>query len=1226
MIPQTDVPSHPIYLSELARRALAQPGTPPQLAVDPKEYERCKTAKLEDTQPMVRLLAKNHTLRFALSCFFNLPEDDLGKLARRAIDEPTPPIPDAATQEFFECKFDLKPMVDLLEADPRLQQQLAFALDYVPSRWLLEAEIPVVVESRRRRKLNAPHLHTTLETVPLHHGHIDAYAWARCNNLTGLCLSGGGIRSSTFNLGVLQGLAALDLLEHFDYISSVSGGGYIHEWLAGWIKREDLRLAETNPDSTTSGFQAVNDALKPIPEDTAHPFTPPPIRWLRRYSNYLTPEKGFFTADTWVIIAIWVRNTLLNQIILISFLFALVLVPYLLGDILGAPHLWLLKYLQVPASLPAATLLFLVATSVFCVGLGQELDRVRHEDIYEDSSAPQKHALVGDRTVLCGIVIELLAAAILLTRVLHQPSTPRSLYLVLYLLFVFQLSAMALAGGVLRGYRANHGIPTPKLPQNPSLFTRFRAIFTRSADSDSFEGLILLRVLLIPLLGVTVLSSAVSALGAMGFFALFASLLRFHDCQVLHLTHLPHWAQSLLPLLHLSVRDLHLPSTTFALHTWNHSGVEGALTPEWCLQLIFGPPLFLLAFFVGMVLMAGLVGRNFPDWLREWIARIRALCLLLSIAWVAGFGIALLGPALIHFFSRSNHTWQKTVGTVKWTAVIGWIGTTIGSVLAGKSKKSNGTAQDSSLALTLLAQAGPYVFIVGLLILLSAAANNTFVAFATHPVLRTSELILALLAVFALFGWRVDINEFSMNPFYRNRLTRCFLGATNPKRDPSPLTGLDDRDTRNLQIARLQPSGNPKENYSGPLPIINTTLNISFGEDLAYQERKAASFFFSPLFSGYTVGWTSGKRGKGLHFNGFVPTSQFYCPEGGINIATAAAISGAAASPNAGFHTNPATAFLMTLFNVRLGWWIANPRRSPNAGYLPTNAQTPIKWPSPRFSPFQLASELLGRTDDSSAYVYLSDGGHFDNMGLYELVRRRCHRIVICDAEADENYTFEGLGMAIRKCRIDFGVEILLTDLSRLRKAIKSGTCKAHFVLGTIRYPETPRLPEADQTPTRKFDTGTIIYLKSSLTGDAKWSPDPDTKPTKLDAESADIFNYKLQHKSFPHDTTANQWFTESQFESYRRLGQHIVEETFCSDGWSAFNKVPTRQAPAAPPPAADEADAPPPVQPLAPLPVNGHQDLNGANGNNGLLHRNGQPAKRSWTMGLIAKLTRSGE
>jgi hypothetical protein len=187
---------------------------------------------------------------------------------------------------------------------------------------------------------------------------------------------------------------------------------------------------------------------------------------------------------------------------------------------------------------------------------------------------------------------------------------------------------------------------------------------------------------------------------------------------------------------------------------------------------------------------------------------------------------------------------------------------------------------------------------------------------------------------------------------------------------------------------------------------------------------------------------------------------------------------------------------------------------------------------SPAFAPARLTSELLGSVNDTSKYVYLTDGGHFDNMGLYELVRRRCYKIVICDAEADGDYSYEGIGDAIRKCRIDFGAEIEL-DLSPTRPNAKSGLSTAHIIRGTIRYPETP----SDQK-------GAVWYIKASLTGKAP--SDLPAVPVKGSVElpdvAGDVQNYKLQHEHFPHDSTAEQWFTESQFESYRRLGQSIVD------------------------------------------------------------------------------------
>jgi hypothetical protein len=165
---------------------------------------------------------------------------------------------------------------------------------------------------------------------------------------------------------------------------------------------------------------------------------------------------------------------------------------------------------------------------------------------------------------------------------------------------------------------------------------------------------------------------------------------------------------------------------------------------------------------------------------------------------------------------------------------------------------------------------------------------------------------------------------------------------------------------------------------------------------------------------------------------------------------------------------------------------------------------------SPRFGLGYLLRELFGMVNDNAPYVYLTDGGHFENMGLYELVRRRCTNIVICDAEEDGELNFEGIGMAIRKCRIDFGAEIDL-DLSKLDRSGESRSSATNFIEGTITYPNGYR--------------GRILYIKSLFT--------PGLPP--------DLVNYRREHPAFPDDTTLNQWFTESQFESYRRLGHFTI-------------------------------------------------------------------------------------
>jgi hypothetical protein len=157
-------------------------------------------------------------------------------------------------------------------------------------------------------------------------------------------------------------------------------------------------------------------------------------------------------------------------------------------------------------------------------------------------------------------------------------------------------------------------------------------------------------------------------------------------------------------------------------------------------------------------------------------------------------------------------------------------------------------------------------------------------------------------------------------------------------------------------------------------------------------------------------------------------------------------------------------------------------------------------------------------------------------MGLYELVRRRCSYIIVCDAEEDPEMKFEGMGGAITKCRADFGAEIDL-DLRPLRRQADTQYSKVHCVVGTIRYPPPPGEGANAQVATECKNmgdndddayTGVIVYMKSSLVGD----------------EPADLLTHQLKCAEFPQDSTANQWFAETLFEAYRRLGHHIAMTT----------------------------------------------------------------------------------
>ena len=215
----------------------------------------------------------------------------------------------------------------------------------------------------------------------------------------------------------------------------------------------------------------------------------------------------------------------------------------------------------------------------------------------------------------------------------------------------------------------------------------------------------------------------------------------------------------------------------------------------------------------------------------------------------------------------------------------------------------------------------------------------------------------------------------------------------------------------------------------------------------------------------------------------------------------AVAISGAAASPNMGYNTSPLVSFLLTMFNVRLGWWFPNP------GKKAWNKR------GMRYSLYYLVNELFGLAGEKRLFLNVSDGGHFENLGIYELVRRRCKVIIACDAECDELLNFGGLGNVIRLCKTDFDATIDI-DVKSIHEQ-KDDASIAHCTVGRITY--------------SNGSIGYLLYIKASITGD----------------EDVSVAQYRSSHPTFPHESTADQFFSEDQFESYRRLGQHIVSHAF---------------------------------------------------------------------------------
>lgn len=232
-------------------------------------------------------------------------------------------------------------------------------------------------------------------------------------------------------------------------------------------------------------------------------------------------------------------------------------------------------------------------------------------------------------------------------------------------------------------------------------------------------------------------------------------------------------------------------------------------------------------------------------------------------------------------------------------------------------------------------------------------------------------------------------------------------------------------------------------------------------------------------------------------------------------------ISGAAASPNMGYHSSPTVTFLMSLLNVRLGWWLTNPGEPGRHCWYRSEPLAPI---------LTLIAELLGKTNDRSRYVYLSDGGHFENLAIYEMVLRRCRFIVVVDGGADPAREFEDLGNAIRKIRVDLGITIGFPNIKFDHPGEgladeKSTRC----AIGTIYYKQRDD-PRGENDAVQN---GTIVYIKPTIRGD----------------ESPDVLNYWKQFPDFPHQSTGDQFFDEPQFESYRKLGRLSLDDVFRDSG-----------------------------------------------------------------------------
>jgi hypothetical protein len=889
-----------------------------------------------------------------------------------------------------------------------------------------------------------------------------------------LCLSGGGIRSATFALGVVQGLARHGVLGKFSYLSTVSGGGYLGSWLSAWSRQEGLGKMIGKLEADRTGALAAEAA---------------PVGHLRQYSNYLSPRLGLLSADTWTLAATLIRNLLLIWLVVVPLLAAVAALPWL------AATLTVTRTLTPEAAAdPGRAVLLAVMVAFAAVFVAFAIRFVHAHRPETEDDPPTAAAGAGP--------VEAPSAQPGQGEFLRQCLAPLALAVFLWSLAWYWFGAWKLTDPSAELLRAHPGF-------GPGWLTN--GVLAMAAGG-----------------------AVVHLAGWLG--ALRSRRVRRQRWRLVReaLAIVLTGAAAGLLLL-LPGRLAGVQGKPFAGGTIYFAGGT--------IYTVFAVPAILVVVLVAGFAFEGLMSRERADAEREWTARYSAWILIVAAGWLVLSGIILFGPTMVT--GELKIAWGAGLGS---GALAAWLGRSpkTGGEGEGAGKRSNTGKRDWSgmlarLTLPVAAILAAVLLVVGLsalnLVVFRWVCSWDWVEVCQirNPGWKQEDLVTGVsarvvamvAAAFLVLGWGfsryVDTNRFSLHAMYRARLIRAYLGASRPagERRPDPFTGFDEAD--NLHMGCLQdPAAGAAAADPADRPlfhVVNLALNLVAGRNLAWQERKAESFTVSPLHAGSMHLGYRRTHLPGQQCPAPAKDPEYYGGDRGITLGTAMTISGAAASPNMGYHSSPAITFIMTMFNARLGWWLGNPGPAGDRTFhksAPTYAVRPI------------LDEMLGRTTDTNEYVYLSDGGHFENLGLYEMVLRRNRFIVVSDASCDEQCTLQDLGNAIRKIRIDLGIPIEFDDRfsPRPRSGAPGASPGGYWALARIRYSCVDAAADVTKEARVEYD-GVLLYVKPGIYG----------------GEPRDVYNYAAANPAFPHESTADQFFSESQFESYRTLGSHAVDE-----------------------------------------------------------------------------------
>ena len=454
---------------------------------------------------------------------------------------------------------------------------------------------------------------------------------------------------------------------------------------------------------------------------------------------------------------------------------------------------------------------------------------------------------------------------------------------------------------------------------------------------------------------------------------------------------------------------------------------------------------------------------------------------------------------------------------------------------------------------------------IGLAAVLIGGLMALGLATITHWLGRGQMFSLWVVAAGLTFAFglaRPFVNLSSHSTLYSQRLTRAYLGASNPARHAGGTTISETLPGDGVAFAGYKPYAK-----GGPLHLVNVTLNetVSGTSQIEQRDRKGRPLAIGPC--GISVGrsdhalWSEDEGYPALNaiaagpdapgFRVFPAREKPFVAED-LHLGDWTSISGAAFTTGLGSRTSVPLSLLLGLANVRLGhWWDSGISPRARAALQPGTVLR--RWTAlalSRVQPvyFHLFAELLARFPGPAAKAwYLSDGGHFENTGAHELLRRRVPFIVICDAGCDPEYTFQDLAHLARKARTDFDAEVVFYDRRQLDALLPTSIRPYFGSQDDIRRLRV-RTPGMDAPREAPCPHALLAAAFHDDPGRVKRIPDSVMvilKPVFSGDEPPDVIDYRRLHPRFPQEPTSDQFFDEAQWESYRRLGDHVASRVF---------------------------------------------------------------------------------